>query len=197
MIVITLCLLYREHIKWQDKKKLLPNIFQSLLTEKRESTICHQKRWFVLALILRSVTLLVKCTTVIRGILKDCHCCCCCCCFLTILNHTSRRWVLNGSVIAQLLSHVQLFATPWTPAHQVPLSMGFPRQEYWSGLSLPSLEAFLDPGIKSLFPALAGRFVTTETPGKPKQQYTPPKTSLIRNKKIFLFARENGDLTCK
>ena len=36
------------------------------------------------------------------------------------------------------LSHVQLFATPWTAAYQAPLSMGFSRQEYWSGLPLPS-----------------------------------------------------------
>ena len=45
---------------------------------------------------------------------------------------------LNG-VCAQLLSHVHLFATPWTIAHQVSLSMGFFRQEYWSGLQLPPL----------------------------------------------------------
>ena len=37
------------------------------------------------------------------------------------------------------LSHVQLFATPWTAAYKAPLSMGFSRQEYWSGLPLPSL----------------------------------------------------------
>ena len=36
------------------------------------------------------------------------------------------------------LSHVRLFGAPWTAAHQAPLSMGFPRQEYWSGLSFPS-----------------------------------------------------------
>ena len=36
------------------------------------------------------------------------------------------------------LSHVQLFATPWTSAYQAPLSMGFARQEYWSGVPLPS-----------------------------------------------------------
>ena len=38
----------------------------------------------------------------------------------------------------QLLSHVQLFATPWTAAYQAPPSMGFSRQEYWSGVPLPS-----------------------------------------------------------
>ena len=40
------------------------------------------------------------------------------------------------------LSHVQLFATPWTAAFQAPLSMGFSRQEYWSGLPLPSLDRY-------------------------------------------------------
>ena len=40
---------------------------------------------------------------------------------------------------AQPLSHVQLFATPWTVAHQAPLSMGFPRQVYWGGLPFPTL----------------------------------------------------------
>ena len=39
-----------------------------------------------------------------------------------------------------MLSHVQLFETPWTVAHQAPLSVGFSRQEYWSGLPLPSPE---------------------------------------------------------
>ena len=41
------------------------------------------------------------------------------------------------------LSHVWLFATPWTVAHQAPLSMGFPRQEYWSELLLPSLSSLI------------------------------------------------------
>ena len=66
--------------------------------------------------------------------------------------------------VACLLSRVQLFATPWTVAHQVPLAMGFPRQEYWSGLPLPSPGDLPEAGIEptSLVPpALAGRFFTT------------------------------------
>ena len=59
------------------------------------------------------------------------------------------------------------FATPWTVVHQAPLSIGFPRQEYWSGLPFPSPGDLPDPGIKSLSHALAGRFFTTEPPGKP------------------------------
>ena len=46
------------------------------------------------------------------------------------------------------LSHVWLFATPWTIAHQAPPSMGFSRQEYWSGLPFPSPEDFPDPGME-------------------------------------------------
>ena len=46
------------------------------------------------------------------------------------------------------LSHVQLFVNPWTVACQAPLSMGFSRQEYWSGLPCPSPGALHNPGIK-------------------------------------------------
>ena len=46
------------------------------------------------------------------------------------------------------LSCVQLFMTPWIVAHQVPLSMGYSRQEYWSGLPFPSLGDLSNPGIK-------------------------------------------------
>ena len=59
------------------------------------------------------------------------------------------------------------FVTPWIVAYQVPLSMGFPRQEYWSGLPFPSPGDLPDPGIEPESPALAGRFFTAEPPGKP------------------------------
>ena len=64
----------------------------------------------------------------------------------------------SGScVCAQGLSRVQLFATLWTAACQVPLSMGFSRQEYWSELPLPPPGVLPDPGIEStsVSPALA------------------------------------------
>ena len=63
-----------------------------------------------------------------------------------------------------LLSHVQLCATPWTVARQAPLSMGFSRQEYWSGLPCPPPADLPDPGIEPtslMSPALAGGFFTT------------------------------------
>ena len=49
-----------------------------------------------------------------------------------------------------MLSHVRLFAPPWTVARQAPLCMGFPRQEYWSGLPFPSPGDLSDPGIKPM-----------------------------------------------
>ena len=52
------------------------------------------------------------------------------------------------------LSHVQLFATSQTVAHQAPLSMGFPRQEYWSGLPFSSPGDLPDPGLEPRSPAL-------------------------------------------
>ena len=60
-----------------------------------------------------------------------------------------------------MLSRAQLFATPCTVAHQAPLSLGFPRQEYWIGLPLPSPGDLPDPGIKPVSlvsPALPGEF---------------------------------------
>ena len=65
-----------------------------------------------------------------------------------------------------LLSHVQLFATAWMVAHQGPLSMGFPRQEYWSRLSFPSPGNLPNPGIKPRSPALQADSLTSEPTGK-------------------------------
>ena len=54
-------------------------------------------------------------------------------------------------------------------AHQAPLSMAFPRQEYWNGLSFPFPGDLTNPGIKPRLPALEGVFFTTGLPGKPKK----------------------------
>ena len=59
--------------------------------------------------------------------------------------------------------------TPWTVPHKAPLSMGSPRQEYWSGLPFSSSGNLPNPGIKSGSPALQVNSVLTETPGKPLQ----------------------------
>ena len=66
----------------------------------------------------------------------------------------------------KLLSRVPLFATPWTVACQAPPSMGFSRQEYWSGLPFPSPGDLPCPGIEHRSPALQADALTSEPPGK-------------------------------
>ena len=68
-----------------------------------------------------------------------------------------------------VLNHVRLFVTPQTVAHQAPLSMGFPRQEYWSRVPCPPPGDLPDSEIEPMSivsPALAGRSLTTLPPGK-------------------------------
>ena len=74
-------------------------------------------------------------------------------------------------VVVYLCSHAQVFATSWIVACWAPLSMGFPRQEYWSGLPFPSLEDLPNPGTEPVSPALADRFFTTEPLGSPCGPY--------------------------
>ena len=77
-------------------------------------------------------------------------------------------------------------ATPWTIGRQAPLSMGFPRQEYWSGLPFPSPRDRPSPGIKPTSPALAGGFFTIEPPGNPLKKFS--------NNKFWRGCGENGTL---
>ena len=67
-------------------------------------------------------------------------------------------------VLLSCFSHVQLYVTPWTVAHQAPLSMGFPRQEYWIGMLCPPPAGLPDTGVKPkplMSPELTGGFFTT------------------------------------
>ena len=66
------------------------------------------------------------------------------------IDHT----VEQNSVVCWAFSRVQLCVTPWTVAHQAPLSMGFSRQEYWSGLPFPSPGDLPNPGMEPRLPAL-------------------------------------------
>ena len=66
-------------------------------------------------------------------------------------------------------------ATLWTVIFQAPLSMGFPRQEYWSVLPFPSSGDLPDPRIQPVSPALAHRFFITEPPGSPFFSVKDPK----------------------
>ena len=71
--------------------------------------------------------------------------------------------------VLSLSSCVQLFATLWTVAHQAPLSMGFSRQEYWSGLSCLLERDLLDPGIVPVSLSLQVYSLPAEPPGKPRE----------------------------
>ena len=68
---------------------------------------------------------------------------------------------VSYALCCAVFRRVQLFATPWTAALQAPLSMGFPRQEHWSGVPLLSPGDLPGLGIKPASPALAGGFFTT------------------------------------
>ena len=83
----------------------------------------------------------------------------------TCIHILSLRPFVVIALIAQ--SCLDSFETPWTVAYQVPLSMGFSRQEYWSWLPFPSPRNLLDPGTEAVSPILAGGFFSTE-PRKPR-----------------------------
>ena len=95
------------------------------------------------------------------------------------------------------LSRVRLLATPGTVARQAPLSMGFCRQEYWSGWPFPSPGDLPDPGIEPRSPALQADALPSESPGKPLSNFILcllnikmcPRFFHLKqvNKKIFLF----------
>ena len=95
-----------------------------------------------------------------------------------------RSWLKNSTSCVHKLIYVRLFATPWTVAHQAPLSMGFSRQEYWSGLLFPTPGDLPYPRIEPTFlvlPALAGRFFTPGPTWKVTQKsstFNPSCTSL-------------------
>ena len=98
-----------------------------------------------------------------------------------IFNNKIRAFFLVSSesvalcVCPCMLSYDQLFATPWTVAHQAPLCMGFSRQEYWSRLPCLPPGDLPKPGMEPESPALAGRFVTTSAAWETKNAGYLPK----------------------
>ena len=70
-----------------------------------------------------------------------------------------------SKVKVKSLSRFQLFVTPWNVAYQAPLSMGFTRQEYWSGLPFPSPGDLPNPGIELWSPSLQADALPSEPPG--------------------------------
>ena len=88
-----------------------------------------------------------------------------------------------------MLNCVRLFATPWTVAHQAPLSMEFSKQEYWSSLPFPTPGDLPDPGNEATFlpsPALAGRFFPTRPLGKPRVSVDSPTSHMEKRIEISM-----------
>ena len=85
------------------------------------------------------------------------------------------------------LSRVQLFTTPGTEAPQAPLSMGFSRQEYWSGLPSPPPGDLLDRGIEPTSPALQVSSLTTEPSGKPDPERRYKENTAVHKVRIYLI----------
>ena len=82
------------------------------------------------------------------------------------------------------LSRVQLFVTPWTVSHPAPLSMGFSRQEYWSGLPFPSLGDLPNPGIEPRSPTLQADALSSDHQGSPYMQSTSREMQGRMNHKL-------------
>ena len=85
-----------------------------------------------------------------------------------------------GKVKVKLLSRVRLSVTPWTVAYQAPPSIGYSRQEYWRGLPFPFPGNLLDPGIEPGSPAFQADALTSEPPGKPRQNKAPRKDAHVQ-----------------
>ena len=92
--------------------------------------------------------------------------------YSTIAHSTCLYLILHHLFVVQSIIRSYSFATPWTVARQAPLSMGFPRQEYWSGLPFPSPGDLPDPGIKLVSSALAVEFFTVSHQGSPHHLFT-------------------------
>ena len=82
------------------------------------------------------------------------------------------------------VTHVWLFVTPWSVAHQTPLSIGLSKQEHWSGLPFPPSGDLSNPGIVTTSPALAGGFFTTEAQKVPNKINTEIHTKTHYNSVI-------------
>ena len=88
--------------------------------------------------------------------------------FLSSVNHSSELPNLREVGGGLVTKSRQTLATPWTVACQAPLSMGFSRQEYWSGLPFPFPGDLPNPGIELMSPALQADSLLSEPPGKPR-----------------------------
>ena len=99
-------------------------------------------------------------------------------------------WCLVSQHSCSVISNS--LATPWTVAHQAPLSMGYPRQERQSGLPFPSPGDLPDPGIVPAFPVWAGEFFTTDQPlGKHRKSFILVQNERKRETDRVLIAEKS------
>ena len=80
--------------------------------------------------------------------------------------------IVSGGGCSLVAKSYLTLATPWTVARQAPLSMGFTRQDYWSGLPFLSPGDLPNTGIEPASPALAGGFFTTKPSGNPRELFS-------------------------
>ena len=93
--------------------------------------------------------------------------------YVKMISHCLCVYMVGWLVGLVTKSCLVALATPWTVAHQAPLSLGFSRQEYWSGLPFPSPGDLPDSGIKLGSPALQADSLPTELQGKLISVYIP------------------------
>ena len=127
--------------------------------------------------------------------------------WIYLMCHWTVHWkmvkVINSMLcthacVLSCFSHIQLFKILWSVARQAPLSMGFSRQEYWSGLPCPPPGDLPDPGMEPTSPAapaLAGGFFTTSATWK-AHIYTLLCIKQITNKEPTVQHRELGSIFC-
>ena len=95
-------------------------------------------------------------------------------------------------IVAVVVSRIQLFATPRTVARQAPLSMGFSREEYWSGLPCPPPGDLPNPGIKPRSPVLQADSLSSEPLGKSTMWINLENIVLIEKKKVTIHRLYNS-----
>ena len=141
-----------------SKMHMLTTLFTLLINSPSSfhcfisSTTDHLLRYWILDVSRFNLLILFSCLLQLECKLHEVRVCVC---FVHwyILSLENKAYHMM-CVCVKSLSRVQLFVTPWTVAHQAPLSMGFSRQEYWSGLPFPFPGHVPDPGIEPGSPTL-------------------------------------------
>ena len=127
-------------------KKVCGRVLERKLNRELYSVSCYRPQW-------KRIWKGCMCIYIYIYIFM-CVCVCLCVCIYICVCVCVYLYENEKKVKVFVASHVWLFVTPWTVACQAPLSMGFPRQEYWSGLPFPSPGDLPDPGIEPRSPTL-------------------------------------------